>query len=562
MRLTILLTLTLLAAPIFVAAQTLPSGVINVPGDYDSIESGSSIGSNTILNLMEGGSIGIGFEAGSEDGTSTDVVVNISGGTIDSLYTGFAGSTTNISGGVTRGITSYWFFAGSEAVISGGIIEGAVNSSGGDVTISGGTIQSFGNRGHAEISGGEIKFPTRSRFRGVTDITGGLFRGGLFIEGGSEVTIRGGRFREEPYFQSPALIVGFLSEVDLFGGEFKVNGVPYHGATFGSDIFTRSDTLTGVLEDGTPILIRGENLDGGVEQKSEVRLNRVALPVIDTTSVILDSPSDAGPVSIRGGQTLTVKDEGVLPDAFTALDASLRIEGGTIGSALEVAHSHLSISGGAVGELANAYLGSTVDITGGVFAGNEHDYSLQSRDDSMIMIRGGRFNGAVETTDDSELEVSGGVLRQILSADDSALRVSGGDIDSIWHLSSGEVRIEGGVIGRMRISSQATATVSGGVFPDGVSFDTDGTLNLIGTEFLVDGVLVDLEPGEVFTVQERDVPFSAILADGSWFELPGGLLSSDHISASATLTITLVPEPSTFLIALVLLGLTLAGRRS
>ena len=65
----------------------------------DSIGNGSSISSNTQLNVSDGGSVGVSFDAGVSNGSSTNVEVNISGGTVASSFDAFSGSTVNISGG-------------------------------------------------------------------------------------------------------------------------------------------------------------------------------------------------------------------------------------------------------------------------------------------------------------------------------------------------------------------------------------------------------------------------------------------------------------------------------
>ena len=64
-----------------------------------SIGNNSGISSNTQLNVSDGGSIGFQFGAGARDVPSTNVEVNISGGTILTGFEANSGSTVNISGG-------------------------------------------------------------------------------------------------------------------------------------------------------------------------------------------------------------------------------------------------------------------------------------------------------------------------------------------------------------------------------------------------------------------------------------------------------------------------------
>src|SRR5690606_2751713 len=72
--------------------------VIDVPpqpnkGDF------FSIGSDMQLNLGDGGAIGSNFRAGVSDGSSTNIEVNVTGGTIGQNFRAYAGTTVNMSGG-------------------------------------------------------------------------------------------------------------------------------------------------------------------------------------------------------------------------------------------------------------------------------------------------------------------------------------------------------------------------------------------------------------------------------------------------------------------------------
>jgi len=95
---------------------------------------------------------------------------------------------------------------------------------------------------------------------------------------------------------------------------------------------------------------------------------------------------------------------------------------------------------------------------------------------------------------------------------------------------------------------------------------TDLTLIDKNSIFSVDGMLLDaLKVGEVFTITDRDVTLSGLLADGSpfSFDLNTTGISGDSFSQGTTLTVTLVvPEPASF--AMLMLGgcLLLWQRRS
>jgi hypothetical protein len=98
--------------------------IINVPPDIAP----NSIGQNTQLNLFDGGSIGDNFNAGASDGTSTNVEVNIAGGTVSTGLDAWGGSTVNISGG--RVLSDFKAQFGSTVNFTGGTIVSLLGSAG------------------------------------------------------------------------------------------------------------------------------------------------------------------------------------------------------------------------------------------------------------------------------------------------------------------------------------------------------------------------------------------------------------------------------------------------
>jgi hypothetical protein len=79
------LTAALLVSPADVRAQF--TTVINVPPEVAP----TSIGSDTQLNLGDGGEIGSNFDAGADDGSSTNVEVNIDGGSVGNSFSAYGG---------------------------------------------------------------------------------------------------------------------------------------------------------------------------------------------------------------------------------------------------------------------------------------------------------------------------------------------------------------------------------------------------------------------------------------------------------------------------------------
>ena len=154
---------------------------------------------------VESGSVGIGAEVANSE-------VNVSGGTVGSLFDANSGSTVNISGGDV----GVGFDANSGST---------VNISGGDV----GVVFNANSGSTVNISGGGVGF-------------------GFNANSGSTVNISGGTFGNN--FQA---FDG--STVNLFGTEFFLNGSLIDASTLGEPftIFDRGEdvVLSGVFADGT-----------------------------------------------------------------------------------------------------------------------------------------------------------------------------------------------------------------------------------------------------------------------------------------------------------------------
>jgi hypothetical protein len=230
--------------------------VTNVP---PNIGASKSIGSDTQVNLFTNGSIGNSFNAGDSNGSSTNIEVNIFGGTVGTDFDAYNGSTINISGGtigtefeaysgstviITAGTigNSFDALSGSTVFISGGTL-GTNNSlsSGSAVTISGGTIERASSASNLTITGGTINGLSSS---GTLNIYSG--RIGDFRRSGGVANIYGGSFGH--YFDVEG------GETTLHGGEFRLDGVPIDGLVMEGDLlqFNVPDdaVLSGILSDG------------------------------------------------------------------------------------------------------------------------------------------------------------------------------------------------------------------------------------------------------------------------------------------------------------------------
>lgn len=487
--------------------------VLNLPGD-EAIITGASresvggvSGQTTQLNVSEGGVVGGTFSAnsGSE--------VNISGGTVGQSFNANSGSEVNISGGNI--FRSFFARSGSTVNFSGGLMEGFFSAdSGSEMNISGGSVNSFINA----KSGSLVNF------------SGGTTRR-FSADSGGEANISGG-------------ILGTLdaysgSDVELIGGEFRLNGSGYNDDTISLDT---EDVITGTLADGSSFIFSSLTSD----RVNDVTLTVVDLPPIAPTPIILDAPLVSGTSGLRTGQELTVVEGGSLGDNFAVVDATLNVDAGAVGAYSKAHNSLVNISGGTVGSFFRALSGTEVNISGGMVGDDFAAYS-----DSIVNISGGTVGQDSSAESGSEVNISGGTVARYFEArPDSVVNISGGTVDNGFVAASfSVVNISGGTVGTVDANPNSIVNISGGTV--GVGFDSrpgsfvnisggtigrffeaiasdvkisGGTLGsfavlccddveLIGGEFRLNGANFT---GDTITMGDGDI-FTGTLADGSSF---------------------------------------------
>lgn len=501
-----------LGLPVPAFGQTDPSNfttVINVPPD----PAPSSIGTSTQLNLGPGGVIGHDFLAGAPDGSSTDVEVNISGGTVGDDFSAYRGSIVNVSGGIigdffiasdgsvinlsggTIGEQIVLPLSGSVFNISGGVIRGRLDARAGSVVnMSGGTLL-----------GGN--FASRAWTGSAFEISGGTIDTNFVAEGGSVVRMTGGTVGAD--------FTAISDSVELVGGEFELNGVSYNAPSIN---LTGADVFTGTLSDGSVFIFTAWASD----RLDNVTLTQATLPTLDTTPIVVDSTNPIGPTGLRDGQSLTLRGGGSLKANFAVVDAALNIEGGAVGRGLEV-------------------YGGTISMTGGTVGSDSGGSAFLTYSGSVVNISGGTIVGRIQAYLGSEVNIDGGTVNTgITASSGSVLNISGGTVGDSSRASSGSVvSISGGSVGSaFRAEAGSRVTLSGGT----VSFDfnafSGSQVELIGGEFELNGVSfvqssISLTPGDVFT---------GTLADGSPFLFSD--LASDNL-VDVVLTAAVLPELDT-----------------
>ena len=237
----------------------------NLGNDFEA-ESGS------VINVV-GGDAGVRFKANSGS------VVNISDGNIGFRFDARSGSAVNISGGATSDIRA----VSSEINISGGTVGTSFNE---DHSFSDGSV--------VNITGGSIGGSIQT-FDSEVNISGGSFgsSNNFFIaHSGSVVNISGGSFEGR-------LEARVFSEVNLFGSDFVVNGVPLDSLTIDEafTIDTRFGQLTGRYADGSQFSLDLNQNGAFLEDEFDTRATLTVTQVAPALNTILGDVDQDGAVT-------------------------------------------------------------------------------------------------------------------------------------------------------------------------------------------------------------------------------------------------------------------------
>jgi len=436
----------------------------------------SGLRAGQTLTLQDGGQLSnfeavgatLNIEGGSLQRESSVIrtEVNISGGTVGLNFDGlkaFDNSVVNITDGTVARVDVY----DSAANITGGSVDRFFANSGSLVDISGGNV----NREFIAAPGSQV------------NVSGGILGSRFDANLGSQVDISGGAVG------NLRAVLG--SDVELLGGEFNLNGAPFTGSTIS---LGAGDVFSGTLTDGSAFIFNRQGINEfdrePVEELSGVTLTPTALPLLDPTPIVVNRAFPARPSGLRAGQTLTLQEGGQLGDHFEVVDATLNIDGGSVGRGAGFLRSEVNINGGTVDSFA-AHPGSVVNISGG----NVAPFSLAN---------------------------SGSVVN-----------ISGGNVGNLFIANTG-----------------SEVNISGGAVPFGFRALIGSEFNLFGSDFAIDGVPIDglTNDGDTLTIVDRGVFLSGVLADGSAFGFQlvvFGFFEDGFFDPEATVTVTLgspVPE--------------------
>jgi hypothetical protein len=383
-------------------------------------------GDNIEINLL-GGTVGSEGEWGGLSTShwvrTTNVTFNLFDGTVWGDVRASAGGLVNLTNAtIKRGLS---VTDGSLANITGGeIVEGLWAGNGSMIRMSGGTVGVGGwNYYGSGASGGSVFL-----------MSGGTLVGGFGLSD-SYANISGGRLDAEVHLGAQSLLeisggtfgrfhVSEDSSVSLTGGEFQLDGVPV--TTLGDNSqtisFPEKSVLTGVLADGTPIILAnmGSLQDHFVDGK--ITLQKTSIPPSEPPHFVV--PGDVVPAGLRSGQSLSLHTGGVAPANFSALPgSSVVVDGGVIGDGFEAAGASVTLIDGGIGELSTIYRGTTMQVLGGTVGSN-----LEAAPGSRLEVSGGHIGHIFVAHPESEVIYSGGTFGHWVSAQEgSSFTIAGGE---------------------------------------------------------------------------------------------------------------------------------------
>lgn len=302
----------------FEAAQAFTT-VINVPPDVAP----STIGSDTQLNLFDGGSISPFLYAGNHSEPNSNIEVNVAGGSVDDIDA-YSGSTINVSGGQLYHITA----DSSEVNISGGqFFAGDIRVMASSLDINGGTgletvlIDTGSTAELSDISiGGTVSVHDHS----VANLHDIASVGYLDI-----------------YLYSDASIYGSMiqRDVDVYYGTLNL-----HDSTIENDLNASYGNIH--ITDGSTV----NNLSA------------------NHSTIQLDGGTVGDVAFINGLNTLNITDGSIGDDLYVLTGNTVNMHGGTIGDHFSlVAASTLNLDGGSIGESFWTSGRSHVNLTGQSF---------------------------------------------------------------------------------------------------------------------------------------------------------------------------------------------------
>lgn len=525
----------LVASCVRVASAAFTTIINSPPTEF--VYGDPPIGSNTQWNVYEGAVIfDRAFALGDPWTSSDNIEVNIEGAVFP--------------GGLR---TSGWREPNTNVVINvrSGAVEAILVDHGNTLNVSGGVIGSEHNGG-VHLEGGS-----------TATMVAGAIQGGMWVADASTATITGGEIAEHLGVASgsQALVSGgsiggystdAASRLTLAGGDFRINGAPISGLNvLGDEVqadLPEGNVLTGVLSDGTPLLLMTEGLSGDLIAAGSLHL--VNAPIPSAAPAVLQLPGDEVPSGLRTGQRLTVAAGGIAPKGFNATwGSTVAVDGGVVGDRFHAAGAEVNVASGRVGELALFGRGSVLNLSGGAVGSN-----LNIGNGASFNMTGGTVGWLFEALPGSDVRIAGGnVGRNAQAYEDSRVQLVGGE----FRIDGVPVTGMDGVGATRRFDLPPNAVLSG-TYADGrqFTFSTDrwdyfapGTLTLESAPLPAPGPTViraphdalppGLRAGQMLVVSEGGVVSDNFTAGwGSVVNVDGGRLGGEFEAVGALVNVT------------------------
>ncbi|MCA9188793.1 MAG: hypothetical protein KDA99_24375 [Planctomycetales bacterium] len=384
---------------------------------------------------------------------------------------------------------------GASVDMMGGRLAEVQLIAGASMSMSGGVVDSLwvDTASHFTMHGGRARAPLGNTRRRM-EMDGGVLTLYATLTSGSDVKIRGGRLAGFVYTDSGASLA-------LEGYNWRLNGELIASGEVGEAVQVDvpiGSSLTGILADGTPLLLPNTKLADGTLTIVKT------LPTSDPP--VIDASVDPIPLGIHEGQSITVGNGANLPESF-----------------LVGWGSHLSVfSGGTVGSELQA-VGAEVDIHGGQLG------SLEIYEDSQLTMTHGEFSGSVRLFEDTEMVMHGGHIDTLTIGSGSSAVLTGGTIDDLSIFGGSPIVIAGGTTSRFRVTGGSSVELEGTeFFFDGrpiEGLNDEGSLMLETTSGILTGTLLD---GSKF--ESRITSLTPIVTSSDWPRL---------ISTTANLRLTI-----------------------
>ena len=271
----------------------------------------SSIGSDTQLNLFAGGEVGVFFEAGAEDGTSMNVEVNISGGTVNSFFDANSGSAVNITGGSVGDNFDAW--TGSAMNISGGTVGSGFDANSGSAV---------------NIFGGEVNIYFDAHSGSTVNISGGSIGEGFHAYVGSEVNLFGTQFVLDSMDITASLTLNV--PFPIYDRDVTLSGALTDGSLFSFDLNSTNELSKDYFDLGaaltvTLILPGDFDLDGDVDGTDFLKWQQGEMPMpLSSTDLATWQANFGNVASSLAAATAAVPEPSCIVVLLAAFTCSLR----------------------------------------------------------------------------------------------------------------------------------------------------------------------------------------------------------------------------------------------